>query len=418
MIIEAIFTWAERQPATLAVATPGVALDYAALVHAVRARASTLAGAGQGVLVLRGDDPATALIDMLAARCAGRVPLVLGPEEHALSSEPALAAETAWLSATGGTTGAARLIAFSDVQTDVAARTHARMTDLAAGAELVVTVPPWTSYGRNCWLGALVTGATLRYVPPTAPRELLGALTGERVTWGCTTPPVVRALARLPAAIGADARHGRPAPAALMSSAAPYPAEAAALVAERHGVLVYERYGLTEVGPVGMAREPGGALWPVPELTLRIAGEPPALEVEGAAVALGVVGGPTFNGHFRTADRVELQRSVASGEQEFRVVGRIDRVVKRMARLVDLAALERAVAAVPGVAHARVRVQPGTLDLDLVAQVAPLPGQVLDAGAISAQLAESLPPWERPTRIEVVPADDQALDLTKWTARA
>ena len=51
MIIEAIFTWAERQPATLAVATPGVALDYAALVHAVRARASTLAGAGQSGLV-------------------------------------------------------------------------------------------------------------------------------------------------------------------------------------------------------------------------------------------------------------------------------------------------------------------------------------------------------------------------------
>jgi len=111
-------------------------------------------------------------------------------------------------------------------------------------------------------------------------------------------------------------------------------------------------------------------------------GPAPTLEVTSASVALGVVGGPSFGGVYRTADACELY-----ADGSFRVLARVDRVIKRMGRQVDL---------------------------EVVAQIVPRAGSASDPSAIAAALSARLAPWERPTRIELATSDE--LGLGKWSA--
>jgi acyl-coenzyme A synthetase/AMP-(fatty) acid ligase len=405
MILQAIMETAARRPEAPAVVVSGAALDFAALVRAVRERASAL-GRLEGAVVPVREAPLDALLAALAVHLAGGVPLLLAPEDATPDTTAPLPAHTTWLRATGGTTGAPRLIAVSAEQAHAAARSHARLAGLEAGSGCAVTVPPWTSYGWNSWTGTLLSGGAVHYVAPAAPRDLLATLAKARVRCGCTTPPVIRALARLPADRGAGARR-----APLLSAAAAYPASEALLIGERHGVAVIDRYGSSEAGPIAQAREPGGVLWPAPDVTLHCSGEPLVLAIESPSVALGVVGGPPFAGVFQTADRVEL-----TGQGSFRLLGRADHVVKRMGRLVALDELERLLVAQHGVSHARVRARPGALDVELVAEVVTAAGVPWEPAALASRLAEILPPWQRPSRIDVVSA--ASADLTKWRARA
>lgn len=416
MLVDALFDVAARHAGRPAIQTPEAQLDHAALARAIRDRATALSPLPAGrPFVVRAADPLNALIDALAVRLAGAVPLLCAPD----APDPAALAdaltaplppETAWLLPTSGTTGAPRLVAVTDAQALAASLTHTRLSAASPGRAQAVTVPPWTAYGRNTWLGALLGGATVRYSPPTAPRALLSALANPAVDFGATTPPVVRALARLSPTPASSSPGAARAP--LITAAAAYPTDAAAAVAERHQIAVLDRYGATEVGPIAQAREPGGPLHPAPEVRLRAVraapSEPERLEVSSPSVALGLVGGPPFGGVFRTADACAL-----GPDGTLRLLGRVDRVIKRMGRQVDLAALERHVASLPGVGHARLRVAPGALDTELIALIVPSTDDAPDPRVLDAELAR-LAPWERPTRVELV--SPSAIDPSKWSA--
>lgn len=404
-LLAAIAAWADATPDAPAVALEQRALDYRALLVEIARRAALVpAGASSRPWLVQREDPLDALLDGLAARAAGALPMLIAPGELAPSPPMSWPEGTAWLRATGGTTGPPRLVAMSDAGIFAAAATHAALVGLGPGRDEVVTMPPSTSYGWNAWLGALVSGATVRHVAPQAPRELLARLAVASTVIGCTTPPVVRALARLPAR---DPLTRAP----VICAAAAYPIEAAREVGRRHGVAVLDRYGATETGPIAQARVAGGALYAAPGVSLATTGAldgTATLRVASPAVALGLVGaGAATNGVWQTADRVAFEP-----DGGLRLLGRVDRVVKRMGRPVDLADLERTFAALPGVALARVRAVPAALDVELHAQVVAAPGATVDGDALLAMLAESAPPWHRPTRLEVVAAD--GVDPTKW----
>jgi acyl-coenzyme A synthetase/AMP-(fatty) acid ligase len=298
----------------------------------------------------------------------------------------------AWLRPTGGSTSAGRLVAFTGAQTMDATLRSARMLELAPGERLLVTVPPTSGYGViACWLAPLLSGVSVRLVPAISPGAVWKALSQSSPAWALTTPPVVRALARLPSGFDVAGRR-------LVSAAAPYPAEAAAELLRREGVVVLDRYGTTETGPVAQARVPGGPLFAGPGVTLRHAGTPATLEIACDGVGLGYVGeGEPFADVFRTADDVSFDE-----DGGFRISGRVDRVVRRAGRAVDLARIETALLALPGVALARVRAVAAALDVDLVAEVAPAAGAALEESAIRRGLAARLDAWETPTRVQVL----------------
>jgi hypothetical protein len=83
---------------------------------------------------------------------------------------------------------------------------------------------------------------------------------------------------------------------------------------------------------------------------------------------------------------------------------------------VDLAHVEATLAGLPGVSLARVRAEPGGLDLDLQADVVPAAGASLDVAALGDALSRLLPPWERPRRITVRGTVPGRAGDGKWTA--
>jgi acyl-CoA synthetase (AMP-forming)/AMP-acid ligase II len=424
-ILDTLFAHAAGAGDRLALRAPDGEVRWRDLPAAIERESARLlqAGVGRGsVVALASGAIGRAVLTALGVRHAGGVPLVLGPNMAAPAfthftlgpgdtvtatagdAGTTLPEGTAWLRATGGTTsGQPRVVAFDETRSLLGARRYGRFLGLAPGALTVTTLPPATAYGWNAWLGPLVAGAGVVFTPAVAPRGLLAALSAPGVVWGATTPPVVRALARLPALGGGG---GRPAP--VICGAAAHPIAEAAELERRHGVAVIERYGATEIGPIAQADEPGGPLRRAEDLELRMAGDPPSVEVASPSVALGYVGGPLFHGVFRTADAATFD-----ADGRFRLAGRIDRVVRRMSRPVDLTAVERAVAALPGVARARVRVERTALDIALVAQVVARPGATLEPHALIAALATRLTPWELPTAIELC-ADDAAASAEKW----
>ncbi|MHC5209172.1 MAG: AMP-binding protein [Planctomycetota bacterium] len=312
-----------------------------------------------------------------------------------------LPAGTAWLRATSGSSGSMRFIATSEEQALAALRRSGALLGLEPGDAIVSSVAPWTSYGwSSAVLGPLVAGAEVRLVSPLAPRDLLAPLTAGSVSWAVTTAPVVSALARLSPAAGS----GR---ARVLVSTAPYPLREAEALSRTHRLDVINRYGATEAGPIAQAREPLGPLYAAPGVDVRPAGDPAVLEVRSDGVGIGEVGGAPHAGVFRTADRAKFDP-----DGGFRLTGRMDRVVRRAGRPVDLAHVETTLAGLPGVALARVQVTPGRIDCDLQADVVPTADARLDGEALLRELSRHLEPWERPRGISVRERGDGG----KWSA--
>jgi acyl-coenzyme A synthetase/AMP-(fatty) acid ligase len=425
-LLERLGSVARAAPDAVAWEEGGLHATFGDVLRAVVEAAGALRAGGpvEGqVLVVDGVTGLDVLVGALAVRRAGAVPLTLAPgtasplpaaghvrveqgRVASVSAGSAAAGEAAWIRATSGSSGLSRAIAFDEAQAEWSAERAAAQLGDRPRTAVVGTVPPTGGYGWNAlvWAGWL-RGCRVVLVPPTSPRGLLEAATAHDAAWLVTTPTLVRALARLP-----DVR-ARPSLRVLVSGDA-FPTEAAATLLRRTGIAVLERYGATEAGVVAQAIEPGGALRAVPDVRVTASGDPSTLAIRSPGVGLGVLdpsGALTrFHGAIATSDVVRFE-----GEGGFRVLRRADRVVKRAGRFVDLARVEAALVALPGVRLARIDVVPTALDVDLVAHVVPRAGTVLDPAAISAGLAGRLEPWERPVRVEVSAAESAH---GKWTA--
>lgn len=427
LIAATFFAQARSRGGAPAFDTEGEVTSYADAARRVEARVRELTSAGVEtgeVVAVSSAGHLDALTTALAVRAVGGVPLLWPPgapppaiAHHVITTErprPArlerthdstLPLGTAWLRATGGSTGAPRLVAYSEEQLLSGERARAALVGIAPGDRVVVNVPATTGYGSmTAGLAPLLRGATLHLVAPFSPRGVLeAARAGAR--WTFTTAPMIRAITRLEEAGDASVV------ARVLVAAAPYPVAEADEARRRFGLLVYDRYGSTETGPIAQARTPGGSLHLAPGVTARFVGEPPTIEVASPHVGIGYVGGPLFEGVVRTADLVRV-----APDGGFFLAGRSDRVVRRRGRAVDLEAIELALLTLPGVARARVRSAPGPLDVDLVAAVVALDGATIDAASLRSALATRLSAGDRPTRIEVIPAA-AAGPPEKWRER-
>ena len=336
-VVAALERVARSHPAEIAIEQAGATVRYDALIASVHALGERLRRDGLACgdsVTVQGGAVASLVQAALAVRASGGVPclapsissafrarfaLTVAASEATLRAldapAQALPEGTAWVRVTGGTTGAARAVAFNEGQALAAARRSAEMLGLEAGDTLVSSAPPVTAYGWNAGvLGPLLAGARVLHREAW---DLRGILTSARdgVAWIVATPPVVRALGRL----DSDARPRTR--SRLLTATSSYPDEAAQICAERHGLAIIDRYGAAECGPVAQADEPGGALRPATGASVRVFGDG-RLEIASDAVGIGYVGeGAAFGGRFATADCAELL-----GDGRFRILARADRI--------------------------------------------------------------------------------------------
>ncbi len=257
-------------------------------------------------------DPALALAD-------GPTP----PLESAQPNSPAL------LCYTSGTTG----------QPKGALLSHANCLASAAGLaiawhwtehdRLLLALPLFHMHGLGVGLnGTLFAGASAVLYRGFRPEEILAGISSHRATLFFGVPTMYHRLAR-----HADA-------AALgslrlcVSGSAPLPGSLHERIKRNCGQVVLERYGMTETlmlvsNPDHGERRPGSVGLPLPGVELRLAGEPPEIQVRGPNVFDGYWESPQANaeaftpdGWFRTGDLGTLDE-----DGYVRIVGRAKELI-------------------------------------------------------------------------------------------
>ncbi|MDA8125217.1 MAG: fatty acid--CoA ligase family protein [Deltaproteobacteria bacterium] len=252
---------------------------------------------------------------------------------------------------------------------------------------ILPTVGPQHIYGL---LGSILLPfvASARVLDRTCvfPREILGALRKEGATVLLSVPAHYRALK---AADELD-RHALK---LAFSSAAPLDPEDAAFFLNKTGLAIRELYGSTETG--GMAYraygENHGSWEPFACLEWKIKDE--RLCVRSPFVSPDLPRDEA--GFFMTADRV------AAGEARgFRVLGRVDRIVKVAGKRVDLEEIREKLRRIPGVldAHVAALPQKGSRQAEIAALVA----SSRPAREVRAAIRTLGDTYGRPRRIRVV----------------
>lgn len=205
------------------------------------------------------------------------------------------------------------------------------LDDPAAPASIVGTVPPQHMYGFETTVLLPLHAAASSYAGSTFfPRDVADAL--ARV-------PGPRTLVTTPLQIRALLAAGEPLPpiAQVISATAPLPAELAAEAeAAWGGTRVLEIFGATEVGSIASRRTISGDAWR-PYRTVRLS---PADGDGAAAAEVAHLPGPVI-----LADRVEL----LDGGAAFRLLGRLQDVVKLAGKRASLAGLGAILRGIEGV---------------------------------------------------------------------
>jgi acyl-coenzyme A synthetase/AMP-(fatty) acid ligase len=254
----------------------------------------------------------------------------------------------------------------------------------AQDANLAV-IPLGYSYGLgNLVLPLIALGVRVICVPSVFPQAVAAEARRLRPTVFPAVPPILEALA------ASDVPRDSFSSVRLVISAgsALSPATSREFAA-KFGLRIHGFYGTSETG--GIAFDATG------EATLegRSVGPP----LRGVRVAFGragrfVVSSPAVSGtgRFAPADRARLNE-----RGEIVLLGRTDRVVKVAGRRVDLAEVEAALRAVPGVRDAFAHAPEGA-DAVLCAAVT----SVLGSAEIRRLLRPRLAPWKIPTRLMVL----------------
>jgi acyl-CoA synthetase (AMP-forming)/AMP-acid ligase II len=299
------------------------------------------------------------------------------------------------LKLTSGSSGAPRVLAFTDAQLLADGRQVCATMGIRARDRNLGLIPFGHSYGLgNIVVPLLAQGTAVVCGVPPLPQAVAAAVARWRPTVFPSVPALLRALAETTA---------DPAPwrslRTVISAGAPLAAETAQKFYERFGRKIHNFYGSSETG--GIAYDRSG------EATLsgRSVGEPlegVRLTWEGRgrfivrSAAVFTLGNPRARrgrGAHRPAD---LARPDPAGR--IVLLGRRGRMLKLAGRRLDPAEVERALEALPGVREARVAAHPRRSDA-LAAAVA---GEI-GADAALAALRARLAAWKIPRRLIVVP---------------
>jgi long-chain acyl-CoA synthetase len=246
----------------------------------------------------------------------------------------------------------------------------------------LAAIPLGYSYGLGNLVVPLMTQGTRIVLASSAlPHSIAADALRFRPTVFPTVPPVLRALA------ASDlSRRSFSGLRLVISAGSPLPPEVAAAFADKFGVPVHGFYGTSETGGIAFDRSGeatrAGRSVGTPMVGVRIrTGSSGRFMVSSAAV-LGT-------GRFSPADRAAI-----SPLGELALLGRSDRVVKVAGRRVDLAEIEAALRALPGVRDARVQLADGG-DGVLAAAVA----TELAPAEVRRLMRTAAASWKIPSRI-------------------
>ncbi|MGC4117620.1 MAG: AMP-binding protein [Myxococcales bacterium] len=203
---------------------------------------------------------------------------------------------------------------------------------LAAGSRFCATIPSHHIYGLlYSVLAPLLCGASFLRETPFYAETVVGALERFRCDVLVTVPAHLRGLEVLDAL---------PRVSRTFSSAGMLPDETALLLRDKFGMKVTNVFGSSETGGIAWRDDPAAAWTPFPGVTIA-AGEEAQLLLESPFVA------PDAPKPLQCGDRVSLDPGGT-----FRLLGRLDGVVKVGGKRVALAEVEQRVLAIPGVRDA------------------------------------------------------------------
>jgi len=273
----------DAEPA-LVICDPSDAADYAPMVEAAGARLLTLDAAGAGSFT--------------------ETPVEAQPAPDAVTTTDD---DLAAIIYTSGTTGRSKGAMLSQANLLSNAQALGRIWGLSDKDILVHALPLFHIHGLFISLNtALLAGTRVRLLPRFDVGLVLDALPGATVFMGVPTY-YVRLLG--------DARFDRSAAGDLrlcISGSAPLLMETFDAFADRTGLELLERYGISECGIIA-SNLPGGGIrrgavgLPLPGVALRIAGE------DGTALSTGLVGsvevrGPgVFQGYWRMPEKTRSE---------------------------------------------------------------------------------------------------------------
>ena len=330
-------------------------------------------------------EPAAALAEQ--ARALRAAALWHGGQLHPLSGATRTRRrDLCLIKLTSGSTGIPKALPFTHAQMLADGRQVCASMGIRPGDLNLAVIPLGHSYGLgNLVVPLLEQGTAMLCVASPLPQALAADCARWRPTVFPAVPTLLRAMVR-----SEIATEQLGSLRLVLSAGAALPAEVAAAFAEQFGRRVHGFYGASETGGICFDRT-GDAT-----LTGRSVGAP----LDGVrllfrrgqrvTVASPAVGG---RGRFSPADRAALD---AGGELV--LLGRAGRTVKIAGRRLDLAEVENALLALPGVHAACVLAHPQRPDALLAAVAADRPGTEL-----RAQLAERLAPWKIPARILASP---------------
>lgn len=253
---------------------------------------------------------------------------------------------------------------------------------------ILPTVGPRHIYGLlGSVLLPFVASARVLSRTCTFPREILAALRKEAATVLLSVPAHYRAL-------GA-AEPGRHTLRLALSSAAPLDPGDAALFLEKTGLAITEIYGSTETGGMAVRKygENHGSWRPFACLDWKIVEDRLCVRSPFVSPDLPCDG----DGFFMTADRV-----AGDGGNGFRVLGRVDHIVKVAGKRVDLEEIREKVLRIPGVTDAHIMALPlaGARQSEIVALVS----SDRPAREVRAAVRSMEDPYSRPRRVRIVRA--------------
>ena len=290
------------------------------------------------------------------------------------------------LKLTSGSTGTPKGLPFTHAQMLADGRQICASMGIGPEDLNLAVIPLGHSYG----LGNLVVPLLSQGTPMVcAASPLPQALAADIARWKPTVFPAVPTLLR--AMVRSDLDPAQLSSLRLVVSAgAALPAEVATAFSEKFGHRVHGFYGASETGGICYDRTGEDTL------TGRSVGTP----LEGVqlhfrhgqrfTVASAAVGG---RGRHSPADRAALD-----ADGGLVLLGRAGRIVKIAGRRLDLAEVENALLALPGVRAACVLAHPQRTDALIAAVATDRPGTDL-----RAELAPRLAPWKIPAHIHVQP---------------